>query len=314
MAGAGPGAGVAALPAATAAVAALAYTAHLVRGSGPTLGVAHTAALAAVPLAGAAGWTAVPPGSAPLVAVAATGTAAAVAQVLLRVVAPVLVGTVVAAVLAAGGVVGVQLGQVPTAASALVAAVAVVAGPLLPRIALRLAGLPRPVVPADGSELGDADVDVLPPDELAERADLARGFLAGLAGACSVVAAAGAVLAATAGGWAGPSFAGVVVVVLVLRARGYADVAPALVTVSAAIGAGVVLAALAAPASSAVRAAAAVALLVVAGAGLVAAGRATPGASPVSRRAIDLVEGLLVAAAVPLAFAAMDLFGLVRGL
>ncbi|MDT7616583.1 MAG: hypothetical protein QOF00_4030 [Pseudonocardiales bacterium] len=314
MAGAGPGAGVAALPAATAAVAALAYTAHLVRGSGPTLGVAHTAALAAVPLAGAAGWTAVPPGSAPLVAVAATGTAAAVAQVLLRVVAPVLVGTVVAAVLAAGGVVGVQLGQVPTAASALVAAVAVVAGPLLPRIALRLAGLPRPVVPADGSELGDADVDVLPPDELAERADLARGFLAGLAGACAVVAAAGAVLAATAGGWAGPSFAGVVVVVLVLRARCYADDAPALVTVSAAIGAGVVLAALAAPASSAVRAAAAVALLVVAGAGLVAAGRATPGASPVSRRAIDLVEGLLVAAAVPLAFAAMDLFGLVRGL
>jgi hypothetical protein len=34
--------------------------------------------------------------------------------------------------------------------------------------------------------------------------DLARGYLAGLAGAAAVIAAAGALVAASAGGWAGP--------------------------------------------------------------------------------------------------------------
>ena len=37
-----------------------------------------------------------------------------------------------------------------------------------------------------------------------------------------------------------------------------------------------------------------------------------PELSPVVRRTVDLVEGVLVAAAVPLALAAMDLFQLVR--
>jgi hypothetical protein len=36
--------------------------------------------------------------------------------------------------------------------------------------------------------------------------------------------------------------------------------------------------------------------------------------SPVLRRSIDLAEGVLVAACVPLALAAMDLFRVVRGL
>jgi hypothetical protein len=39
-----------------------------------------------------------------------------------------------------------------------------------------------------------------------------------------------------------------------------------------------------------------------------------PMGSPVSRRAVDLFEGVLVAATVPLALAAMDLYRAVRGL
>jgi type VII secretion integral membrane protein EccD len=174
--------------------------------------------------------------------------------------------------------------------------------------------LPRPVVPADGSELVDADSgpDLLPPDELAERADLARGFLAGLAAACAVTAAAGAVLAATAGGWAGPAFAAVTVVVLGLRARGYADAVPARVAMSAGIAGGVALAGLAADADGTAGTVAAAGLLVAAAVGGLVLGRARPPGSPVSRRAVDLLEGILVAASVPLALAAMDLFRVAR--
>ena len=46
--------------------------------------------------------------------------------------------------------IGVRLGAARLAAATAVAALALVVGPLLPRAALRLAGLPRPVVPADG--------------------------------------------------------------------------------------------------------------------------------------------------------------------
>ncbi len=314
LASAGPGSAPAALMAGLGAVVALAGVAST--GRAPTAGIARTAAAAAVPLAAAAGWTMPPePGSA-LVAVAAAGTVAAVAQVLLRVVEPALVAAVVVAGLAAGALVGIRSGLPVTAAGAAVAAVAIVAGPLLPRIAIRLAGLPRPVVPADGSELVGADTgpDLLPPGELAERADLARGYLAGLAAACASAAAAGAVLAAAPGGWAGPAFAVVTVAVLGLRARGYADVVPARVASAAAIGAGVALGVLAARAGTAATTVAAAGLLVAAGTGALVLGRPGPLGSPVSRRAVDLLEGLLVVASVPLALAAMDLYAYVRGL
>jgi type VII secretion integral membrane protein EccD len=208
----------------------------------------------------------------------------------------------------------------PTSVAAAIGALAVVVGPLLPRIALRLSGLPRPVVPADGSELVDADQgpDVLPPDEFAERSDLARGYLAGLAGGCAVLAVAGALPAAAAGGWAGPALACVIVAVLALRARGFADPAPSRTLLGCAVVGLVGLAVLttltvARPEPQA-RLVAVGVLLAVVVLGLLALGRSSPAVSPVSRRAIDLIDALLVAAAVPLAFAAMDLFRLVRGL
>jgi len=317
LAGAGPGAPAAAVLAGLGAIGALVAVSRAVHGIADDSGLVlpRVAALAAVPLAAAAGWAAVPGGAgAALVGVAAAGTVAAVAQLLLRVVTPALVGAVVTAVFGAVALLGVRFGLTGTAAAAAVGAAAVVAGPLLPRVAIRLAGLPRPVVPADGDELADADPDGLSPGELAERADLARGHLAGLAGACAVTAAGGAVVATTAGGWAGPAFAAVTVVVLGLRARGYADAVPARTTLVAAIGAGVVLAASAAGYGDAARLGAAGALLLAVGVGLAGLGRTEPLGSPVSRRAVDLLEGLLVAATVPLALGAMDLYRLVRGL
>jgi hypothetical protein len=105
-------------------------------------------------------------------------------------------------------------------------------------------------------------------------------------------------------------------VVLLLRARGYADAAPARTALAAAVVAGVGLAA-SVPGSGA-RLVACACLLLTALAGVVtldavARGRGSE-LSPVVRRSIDIVEGVLVAASVPVALAAMDLFRAVRGL
>ncbi|GAA1287154.1 hypothetical protein GCM10009609_61750 [Pseudonocardia aurantiaca] len=282
---------------------------------------ARTAAFAAVPLAAAAGWAALPGASGParlLLAVAAAGTVAALAQVALRVVAPLLIAAVVAAApVGLGALVVLRFDAPVSAVGAGVCAFALAAGPLLPRAALRLAGMPRPVVPGDGSELVDADAgpDVLPPDEFRERADLARGYLAGLIGGSAVAAAGAAVPAAAGGGLAGPVLAGVAAVVLALRARSYADPVPTRVLLAAAIAAAVALAWVVAlrtaPAGPPV-AAGVLLLVAVAGAGALARGRRA--GSPVVRRTVDLLEGVLIAAAIPLALAAMDLFRLVREL
>ena len=312
---AGPGSVPAALLAGGAAVVAVAAAGRLVQGEA---GFARGVGLAGVVLAAAAGWAAVPgpPGPVPLLAAAVgAGIAAAAAQLLLRVVAPALVAAGVIAIVGAAAVIGVQLGGTPVAAATGVAALAVVAAPLLPRAAIRLAGLPPPVVPADEAEL-TGDEPPLPPAELAERADLARGYLAGLVGAAAVLSGAGAVVAAAAGGWAGPTFAGVTAAVLLLRARSYADAAPARTALAVGLATAVGLAATVAGQGAPPSLVACAVLLVGAGAAVAAldaTARGTrPELSPVVRRTVDLVEGVLVAVAVPLALAAMDLFQLVR--
>ena len=163
-----------------------------------------------------------------------------------RTVVPALVGAVVAAVLTAAAAVGrLQFDLAVPVLAAFVAAAALSAGPLLPRLTLRLSGLPRPVVATDAPGLVAADTgpDVLPPAELATRARLARAELAGLSGGCAVVAATAAPLAATGGwaGWTGPALAAAVAAVLVLRARGFADPAIARVHLSAGSAAGAAL-------------------------------------------------------------------------
>jgi type VII secretion integral membrane protein EccD len=319
----GPGSVPSALVAAVGAVVAVVGAGRLAqRGGDPafTQTLARGVGLAGVALAAAAGWAAVPdtPGPVPLMAAAvAAGIAAAATQLLLRVVAPTLVAAGAVAAVCAAAVIVVRLGATPAVAATAVAALALVAAPLLPRAAIRLAGLPRPVVPADESELTGDDDPPLPRAELAERADLARGYLAGLAGAAAVLAAAGALVAASAGGWAGPVFAVVTAMVLLLRARGYADIAPARTALAAGIAVATGLAAAVGGPGSPLGLGACAVLLVGAGAGVAALDAASrgmrPELSPVLRRTVDVVEGVLAAAAVPLALAAMDLFALVRG-
>ena len=283
-------------------------------------GAAGVAAMVSIPLAAAAGAVALTGfsvGAQLLSAAAAAGVAAAAGQVVLRVVEPVLVAVVVAAVpVGVAAVLHLRLGVTPGALAAGAGALALVAGPLIPRAALRLAGLPLPVVPADASELTDADdgADPLPPAELAERADLARGYLAGLVGGTAVLAGAAALPTAATGGWIGPMLAVVIVVVLGLRARGFADPAPGRTLVVVALVAGLGLAGLAGSASGPAGRLLVAALLVLGACAVVVAGQARPAPSPVARRAVDLLEGVLVAVAVPLALGAMGLYALVRAL
>jgi type VII secretion integral membrane protein EccD len=304
-----------------AAIAAIAHTAWLARRVPEEHGqlAARTTAVAAVPLAAAAGWAATEGTSTALriaVAAGAAATAAAGAQIALRVVAPMLVATVAVAIpvgLAALTVLWFGVGTSEVAAA--VAALALVTAPLLPRAALRLAGLPRPVVPTDGAEFADAGAspDVLDPEELAERSALARGYLAGLVGGCAAVASTAAIIAATSGGWAEYALVAVTVASLVLRSRGFADRGPAWTLLSCAVVGGIGLAAMAAAQPHpVVPLVAATILLTVAVTGVLMLGRAELPGSPVARRALDLLDGVLVAAAVPLALAAMDLFQWVR--
>jgi type VII secretion integral membrane protein EccD len=304
------------------AVASIAWAARLRRTDpDPERPTTLVPALCAVPLAAAAGWAAVPgPGAGSLLlASVAAGTAAALAQVAVRTAAAALIGVTVAAVLtAAGAAVRLRFDVPVHAIAAITAAVALSAGPLLPRLVLRLAGLPRPVVPTDAAALTAADSgpDLLPPAQLAARSRLAHTELAGLSGGAAVVAATAAPLAGSGGspGLLGAALGAVVAAVLLLRARGFADPATARIHLVAGTGAAVALVGTAASAlGPAGHVAGALVLLGGAAAAAVGLGRTTA-ASPVARRAVDVVEAVLTAAAAPLALAAAGMFALVRGL
>jgi type VII secretion integral membrane protein EccD len=324
--GSGPAAwGVVGLGALSAA-AALGLAARLARTDDsavpddvPAGGRALVAAYCAVPLAAAAGWAAPFEASADarlLLAVVAAGCAAALGQVVVRAVAPVLVAATVVAVLTASAVATcLRSGVAVPAVAAVGAAVALAAGPLLPRVTLRLAGLPRPVVPADAAGLvaADAGPDLLPVAELTHRAWTARGLLAGLSGGCAVAAMIAVPPAAAPGSWAGIALGAVVAAVLLLRARGFADPAPARVHLCAGATAAVSLVALGAIASG--TAGRLVGTLVLLGSAAATVLVPTPvAASPVVRRAVDVAEGVLACATIPLALAAADVFSLVRSL
>lgn len=276
---------------------------------------AQAAALVAVPPAAAGGLLALPgPVGAGhvLLAAAAGGLAAVCGQAVLRAVSAPLLGVAVAALAVAGAALARLTMDAPVSAVAAgLTAVALAVGPLLPRIALRLGGVPDPAVPGDLDEISRADTPALSGPEMAERVALARGLFAGLSAPAALLAAGGAVVATTGGGWTGPVLAAVTVAVLLLRARAFAEAGPARV-----LGTAAILTTIGAAVPFALSQGATARLLVAAGLGLVvlvAARTATGSLSPVGRRTLDILELVLTAAAIPAALAAMGLFALVRG-
>ncbi|MCD2189433.1 type VII secretion integral membrane protein EccD [Actinomycetospora soli] len=254
----------------------------------------------------------------------AVGTALATAAALGT--ATGAVATVAAAVAAARGAGPVE----PAAVAAGAGALALVALSALPRLAVALARLPLPEVPLsaaedDASDASEAAADgpaagAGDPVALDRRTDRAHALLTGLAGGTVAVLVVAVVVLglAPAPGWRGTLGAvlGVLLVALAaLRSRSHANAVPAAVLLlgslvgAAALGIGAVAAAPSGAARLGVGLAAA-----VVGAAVVLLGalgpRRRPG--PGVRRAVDLAEGVAIAAVVPLACAVADLFAVVR--
>ncbi|MCW0214640.1 MAG: type VII secretion integral membrane protein EccD [Pseudonocardia sp.] len=278
---------------------------------------AVAAAMGAIVLAAAAGWL-VPPGptvAAVLTSAAAAGVAATAGQAVLRIVTPPLVAAILMALaVALGAGIAFLLDVPPVALVVGTGTVALGVGPLLPRLALRLAG-----VPARGDLAGDAPFAAGPADgpgssDARGRADLARGYLAGIVGADAILVGVGAAAAATVPGVLGPALAMLSIAVLLLRSRAFAERLPARsMQVSALLAAGAAgLSAGGGSPGGRVLVAAGLLVALLAGAAAAGAGSGTT-VSPVLRRAADLAELVLTAAAVPLAFAVTGLFGAVRG-
>jgi type VII secretion integral membrane protein EccD len=278
------------------------------------------AGLCALPPAAAAGWLLAPgsPAAAVLGAALLLAAAAATAQAVVRIVAPLLTtAALVGATTCLACVVLLLTGGTPPMAGAACAAVGVLAAPLLTRPALRLAGL---LAAESGDSLRPEGVapELVKPGQAARpeperQADLARRHLAGLVLGTAVVTAGGGVLAATAPGPWGPLLTAAVCVVLLLRARGFAEPLPArALQVAGLLGGCFAATAGTVTAPAPIRLLAALATLGALLAVLALHGRARR-CGPVGRRTLDLVELVLTALCVPLAAAALDLFALVRG-
>ncbi|WP_410873837.1 type VII secretion integral membrane protein EccD [Nocardia sp. A7] len=204
---------------------------------------------------------------------------------------------------------------------------------MAPRLAVGAAALPVPPVPTAGAAIDPADHEPRPTIEdigaigatalpsaagLEQRARAANQFQSGLQMAAAILTAAGAVVAADPFGdrrWQNTVLVAIVAVVLCLRGRAYAD----MVQASALIGAGILTGfalitgmAFARPDQYLMGAG----LVLVAGFAAVGFGVIGPHTevSPVSRRAVELFEYLLIIVIVPLALWVLDLYSAARNL
>jgi type VII secretion integral membrane protein EccD len=194
------------------------------------------------------------------------------------------------------------------------AAVALAALSVLPRMTIMLAKLPLPSVPRDAEDLredsGFPDFRVIE-----RRTGLAHEYMTGMIVGCGVVAAISAVLAASDGTMYGILEGGAVAAVLLLRGRTYANGAQAVaLLLTGMLAAGGLLIGWTVEASPDNRLLLVFGSLVVLAAGTLVVGIVFPDQrfSPVLRRAVDVLEALLIVSVLPLALAVMDLYSQVR--
>lgn len=196
------------------------------------------------------------------------------------------------------------------------AAVAISAAPLLPILALRLARLPLPAVPADASDMTDDDA-ALPEPGTAARAEQAESHLTGLLTACCVVLAGAQLLLVGSGRTDARLLCAIIAAALMLRARFYADRTQRLVLLATGLlGALAVVIATAATADGNGRLLGALGALVLGGAAAVVVALVVPGRppSPYAARALDIIEIILLVSVIPVAIAVLGGYAYVRGL
>ncbi len=258
----------------------------------------------------------------------ATGAAAlllgSVAALVYAVVAGLLVGAgalvfsavgTIALLAAVGGLSGV-LWVAPASSHATIAAVvALGALTVLPRVAVRLARLPLPMVPTTSEHLREeaAGVDFT---AVRSRATVASEYLDGTSLGSIVVAGVGAALAARSGSAFSILFAVTVLGALLLRIRSTPGRGPRLaLLLTACLSGALGLVGWAMGTTDLTNVLVAVVAFVLAGVAAVAAAigprRRT---NPMAGRSLDLLESALLVAVLPLALGAINLYSIVRHL
>jgi len=194
------------------------------------------------------------------------------------------------------------------------AAVALATLSALPRLTIQLAKLPLPQVPGSAEDLKE-DTGVPEYALIERRTALAHEYMTGLMTGTGAVVALSAILTAGSANIWGPILAVVLTVVMMLRARSYANGAQAVaLLVNGMVGAaGVILAWLWVADGFSLLLWVFGTLVLLAAAALVL-GVVFPNQkfSPVLRRSVDITEGVLIASVLPLALAVMELYSAVR--
>lgn len=196
------------------------------------------------------------------------------------------------------------------------AAVSLAAISFLPRATLWLAKLPLPHVPGTAEELKEDDPF---PDYTAieRRTAIAHNYMTGLLIGCGSATAIAAVITATAPSVFGVITGVVATLVLLLRARSYANGAQAvaLLTTGMVSGGGILIAWLFSQSASG-RLLFVFGVLVLVAAGALVVGVVFPNQrfSPPLRRSVEIFEAICIATVLPLALAVMDLYATLRHL
>jgi len=185
---------------------------------------------------------------------------------------------------------------------------------ILPRATIWLAKLPLPYVPGNAQELKE---DTGFPDYAAieHRTDIAHSYMTGLLTGCGAAVAISSIIASTAPSVFGMILAIVATLVLLLRARSYANGSQAIaLLVSGMVSAGGILIAWLWREDPMGRLLWVFAILVVVAAGSLLVGVVFPNQrfSPPLRRTVEIIEAIGIATVLPLALAVMDLYATLR--
>ncbi|GAA1207408.1 type VII secretion integral membrane protein EccD [Prauserella alba] len=196
------------------------------------------------------------------------------------------------------------------------AAVALGCISMLPRATIWLAKLPLPTVPGTADELKE-DSEIPDYSDIEQRTSSAHNYMTGLLVGCGAVTALAAMITATSGDIWGVLTGAIATVVLLLRARTYANGAQAvaLLVTGMVSAAGILIGWLQGAEPFDQLLWATVAFAVIA-AGSVVLGVVIPNQrfSPPVRRTVDILEAVCIAAVLPLALAVMGLYSFFRHL
>jgi len=308
----------AALAAGVGAIACVAVGATLAKGYQAEATGVVIAAAGGLPMAFVAGFSAVPGLTIRANLLLGSGLVVIVAAV-----AIMIMGTGITTFIAAAtvGVIGVLAFTVATliaepaqGIAAGTAAVSLAAISFLPRATIWLAKLPLPHVPGTAEELKEDDAF---PDYTAieRRTSVAHNYMTGLLIGCGGATAIAAMITATSPSVFGVITGVVATLVLLLRARSYANGAQAvaLLTTGMVSSAGILISWLFAQ-SPMGRLLLVFGVLVLVGAGALVVGVVFPNQrfSPPLRRTVEIFEAICIATVLPLALAVMDLYTVLR--